>query len=63
MSQRPTFEIPACYVAGYGAARSLDPDLADRYIRYTTQGDPLADRAVEQLSRAVAPRLGGLSSA
>jgi len=43
-------------VDGYNAARALDPDLADRYIRYTTLGDPLADRAVEQLSEVVEPQ-------
>ncbi|MXX76291.1 MAG: DUF2236 domain-containing protein [Holophagales bacterium] len=49
-------EIPACYVDGHRVARALDPDLADRYIRYTTLGDPLADRAVEQLAAIVEPQ-------
>ncbi|MCY3966149.1 MAG: oxygenase MpaB family protein [Acidobacteria bacterium] len=47
--------VPACYVDGYNAARQLDPELAERYIRYTTLGDPLADRAVEQLAAIVEP--------
>jgi len=55
-AEQPDFVIPACYVDGYNAARALDPDLADRYIRYTTLGDPLADRAVEQLSEVVEPQ-------
>ena len=48
--------VPACYVDGYKAARTLDQELAERYIRYTTLGDPLADRAVEQLAAIVEPR-------
>lgn len=55
-ASRPDPGIPACYVDGYYAARALDPDLAERYIRYTTLGDPLADRAVEQLAAIVEPR-------
>ena len=30
--------------------------MAERYIRYTAQGDPLADRAVEQLASVVEPQ-------
>ena len=45
-ASRPNLDIPACYVDGYNAARALDPDLAERYIRYTTLGDPLAEQAV-----------------
>ena len=41
---------------GYRSARALDPDLAERYIRHTTVGDPLADLAVEQLASVVAPQ-------
>lgn len=47
--------IPAGYADGYEAARKVDPKMAERYIRYTTQGDPLADEAVEQLARVVDP--------
>ncbi len=52
---RLNFDIPACYVDGYKAARELDPDWAERYIRYTTLGDPVADQAVEQLAAIVEP--------
>ena len=52
----PAFDIPACYADGYEAARAVDAEMAERYIRYTTVGDPLADRAVEQLARVVAPQ-------
>ena len=52
----PVFDVPTCYVDGYEAARARDPEMAERYIRYTTQGDPLADRAVEQLAKVVAPQ-------
>ncbi len=51
------FRIPTCYVEGHQAARKLDPELADEYIRYTTLGDPAADRAVEELARTVKPHL------
>jgi len=53
---RSSFDVPARYVDGYSMARTLDPDLAERYIRHTTLADPLADQAVEQLARAVAPQ-------
>ena len=53
---RLAFDTPTCYVDGYEAARAVDPEMAERYIRYTTQGDPLADRAVEQLAKVVAPQ-------
>ena len=52
----PVLEIPTCYVDGYEAARTVDPEMAERYIRYSTQGDPPADRAVEQLAKVVAPQ-------
>lgn len=54
-SSRSTLDIPARYIDGYRTARALDRDLAERYIRHTTLGDPLADRAVEQLASVVAP--------
>jgi len=50
------FDFPACYTDGFKAAWALDPELAKRYIRYTTLGDPLADRAVEQLAAIVEPQ-------
>ena len=42
--------IPSCYVEGYPAARQIDPDLADTYLRYTAVGDPPADAVVEELA-------------
>lgn len=55
-AERRAFDVPACYVDGYEAARALDPEMAERYIRYTTLGDPLADRAVAQLATVVKPQ-------
>lgn len=42
--------IPSIYREGYEKAREKDPELADAYIRHTTFGDPLADRAAEDLA-------------
>ena len=42
--------IPSIYHEGYKKAHAKDPELADTYIRHTTLGDPLADRAVQDLS-------------
>ena len=42
--------IPSIYREGYEKARAKDPELADAYIRHTTLGDPLADRAAEDLA-------------
>jgi hypothetical protein len=53
---KPAFDIPACYLDGWNAAWAVDPQLAERYIRSTTLGDPLADRAVEQLAGVVVPQ-------
>ena len=44
-------EVPRAFLAGYEAARERDPELAETYIRHTTVGDPLADRAARDLSR------------
>ncbi len=41
--------IPSAYAAGYEAARALDPELAEAYIRHTTLGDPLADAVIRDL--------------
>lgn len=38
--------IPTDYTAGHAAARRIDPALADRYVRFTTVGDPLADALI-----------------
>ncbi len=42
--------IPSDYVTGYARAREIDPALADRYISYTTVGDPEADAVVAYLN-------------
>ena len=47
--------IPSCYVDGYEAARIVDPELAELYIRYTTYGDPVADAAVAELAKNAHP--------
>ena len=49
--------IPGCYVDGYEAARKMDPELAEMYVRHTTVGDPAADAVVEELAAmAATPR-------
>ena len=48
--------IPCCYVEGYEAARKMDPELAEMYIRHTTVGDPAADAVVEELAATAAPK-------
>ncbi len=47
--------IPLSYRDGYEAARRVEPELADRYIRYTTQGDPVGDAVVEELAENATP--------
>ncbi len=42
--------IPPVYEAGYERARKLNPELAARYIAYTTQTDPAADAVIESLA-------------
>ena len=42
--------IPEVYLPGHLAAREHDPELAEAYIRHTTEGDPLADAVAEDLS-------------
>ena len=42
--------VPSIYREGYEKARGKDPELADAYIRHTALGDPLADRAAEDLA-------------
>lgn len=46
--------VPTAYRSGYEKARRVDPEMADRYIRHTTLGDPAADAAIA--SCAVATR-------
>ena len=48
-------EIPSAYAAGYQAARKIDAEAADAYIRHTKVGDPPADRVVEDLATADPP--------
>ena len=43
-------EVPTAYVAGYEAARELDAELAEAYVRHTMIGDPLADAVAHDLS-------------
>lgn len=45
--------IPTHYEKGYVKARLKDPDLAERYIRNTTIGDPDLDPVVEECSEAL----------
>ncbi|MCY4559319.1 MAG: oxygenase MpaB family protein [Chloroflexi bacterium] len=52
---RPRLHIPSAYVPGYDAARRVDPESADTYIRYTTIGDPVADAVVAHLAETVPP--------
>lgn len=46
----PPASIPSDYVPGHREARLLDADLADRYVRHTMIGDPLADAVMEYLN-------------
>ncbi len=46
-----TLRIPEAYLPGYLAAREHDPEMAEAYIRHTTEGDPSADAVAEDLSR------------
>ena len=43
-------QIPAGYREGYARAQARNPALADRYIRHTLVGDPLADALVDELA-------------
>ena len=47
--------IPSIYKKGSSKALEQDVELAESYIRHTTVGDPLADRVVEDLSKAFDP--------
>ena len=42
--------VPSSYVAGYEKVRSSNPDLADRYIKHTMIGDPVADTLMQELA-------------
>ena len=41
---------PSAYVEGYPKAHLYDQELADRYIKHTTIGDPMIDPVLEELS-------------
>lgn len=43
--------VPGMYLPGYQKAREISPRLADRYIRHTTIGDPLADALVSDTAQ------------
>ena len=45
-----TPRVPEAYLPGYLAAREPYPELAEAYIRHTTEGDPLADAVAEDLA-------------
>ena len=47
--------VPSCYIDGYEAARKVDPEFAEKYIRYTTIGDPVADAVVAELAAKASP--------
>ena len=42
--------IPRAFQPGYRKAREKCPELAEAYIRHTTEGDPAADAVAEDLS-------------
>lgn len=41
-----TIDIPSAYQAGWQLTRLTDAALADRYVKFTCVGDPLADAAI-----------------
>ena len=43
-------EVPGAYVEGYAAARGVDPELADAYMRHTLIGDPDLDPVIEDVA-------------
>lgn len=45
-------KTPTSYIGGYEAARKVDPEFAEMYMRYTAVGDPEADAVVEELAAA-----------
>lgn len=47
--------IPSSYAAGYEAARKVDSQLAENYIRHTVIGDPIADEVVADLAKSYTP--------
>ena len=49
--QNGTLIVPAAYEAGLKAARSVNAELAERYVAHTMIADPLADAVTEELAR------------
>lgn len=47
--------IPSSYVDGHKAARKIDRQFADSYIRHTVIGDPACDEVVAALAQRYAP--------
>ena len=47
---RASPSVPSSYADGYQAARAIDREFADRYIRHTLVGDPVADEVVAELA-------------
>lgn len=43
-------EVPLAYQEGWGRARVAAPEAADRYVRHTAVGDPVADALMEELA-------------
>ena len=44
------FSIPSAYREGYEKARTVNPEFAEKYIEYTTVGDPFADDVIDALA-------------
>jgi len=42
-------KVPGAYVEGYAAARGVEPELADEYLRHTWIGDPDLDPVIEDV--------------
>lgn len=45
----PPTHIPSDYAQGYQQARLVDPEMADRYLRHISIGDPEADAMMKDL--------------
>ena len=43
-------DAPSAYLDGYAAARAVDREAADNYIRHTTIGDPELDPVMDELA-------------
>ena len=43
--------IPTDYIEGYRKARSVAPDIADKYLAHTLIGDPLAEEMADDLAK------------